>query len=535
MAVRVLFFKARRRDARGTSDLFASAGTHPEVKVRKDGVTQRYNVANAAPETPRHAQAEDPHLTALLKQYAGDKDVSPAELAEAARQYREVESRYRGTPGWLKAPNGEPTKLNERQWVLVRTPNFKLWFGDWERAEHRRFLEGRAVAELRGDEFVPDGVPLTVKVPQWYRDHGVATVRVKGLGDVTLDERAVKDSLAHGIGRGKAAAFAAVPDVLRLGRIVASEPSAADPKMTATFIAAPLRMGGTDYVAVVLVRADLHARRMYVHEVVLREKLQASAFKTGALSATSGAPTGAAPGAIRSVVETVFVVNPEMVSKVVDANGEPLVVYRAQDKDRGPILSGSKEKSGMRIYFTDSPAGAAQYAAFRGGQEPHTLSAFLRIVRPMPNDDVMTHAEYALGRHDGMIHPSTFGGSETYFAVDAPSQIKSAIGNIGTFRPDLDHLNKAMPTSAMAPAPPTHEGKHPAYMDAIRAKLADLAVLRRQAAGTDKAIGQAAEQRLDAVNKELDSLRPQVYTDETAAKRYQDLILERGRLHRLVS
>ena len=87
----------------------------------------------------------------------------------------------------------------------------------------------------------------------------------------------------------------------------------------------------------------------------------------------------------------------------------------------------------------------------------------------------------------------------------------------------------------MTPAPPHHEGKHPADMDALRGKLADLAVLRRQAAVTDKAIGQAAEQRLDAVNKELDALRPQVYLDEAAAKRYQDLILERGRLHRLVS
>jgi hypothetical protein len=134
---------------------------------------------------------------------------------------------------------------------------------------------------------------------------------------------------------------------------------------------------------------------------------------------------------------------------------------------------------------------------------------------------------------DGLIqHEAHWSDNSTqvvWVAFD-PTQIKSAIGNAGTFRHDLDHLNKAMP-----PVKPSHEGNHPAYMDAIRAKLADLAVLQRQAAGTDKAIGQAAEQRLDAVNKELDALRPQVYLDEAAAKRYQGLILERGRLHRLVS
>ena len=32
----------------------------------------------------------------------------------------------------MKAPNGEQTRLNERQWVQVRTPAFKEWFGDWE-------------------------------------------------------------------------------------------------------------------------------------------------------------------------------------------------------------------------------------------------------------------------------------------------------------------------------------------------------------------------------------------------------------------
>ena len=33
---------------------------------------------------------------------------------------------------FMKAPNGKPTNLNERQWLQVRTSNFKNWFGDWE-------------------------------------------------------------------------------------------------------------------------------------------------------------------------------------------------------------------------------------------------------------------------------------------------------------------------------------------------------------------------------------------------------------------
>ena len=57
---------------------------------------------------------------------------SAAEIAEAERQMAEVRAKYEGTDQWMKAPNGKPTKLNERQWLQVRTQNFKDWFGDWE-------------------------------------------------------------------------------------------------------------------------------------------------------------------------------------------------------------------------------------------------------------------------------------------------------------------------------------------------------------------------------------------------------------------
>lgn len=56
------------------------------------------------------------------------------------------------------------------------------------------------------------------------------------------------------------------------------------------------------------------------------EKLQKSTFKTSADAAEAGALAGAAPGVFRSVVQAVFAVKPDDVSKVVDANGERLLV-----------------------------------------------------------------------------------------------------------------------------------------------------------------------------------------------------------------
>jgi hypothetical protein len=74
---------------------------------------------------------------------------------EAAQQYRDVEDEYRGTEHWMKAPNGKPTKLNERQWVQARTPNFLKWFGDWTKGD----IWGRDDVSKVVDE---NGEPLVV-------------------------------------------------------------------------------------------------------------------------------------------------------------------------------------------------------------------------------------------------------------------------------------------------------------------------------------------------------------------------------------
>ena len=57
---------------------------------------------------------------------ANEQDAYAAERAEIERA-----ARANGT--WLKAPNGEESKLTQEQWTAVRTRAFKRWFGDWEK------------------------------------------------------------------------------------------------------------------------------------------------------------------------------------------------------------------------------------------------------------------------------------------------------------------------------------------------------------------------------------------------------------------
>ena len=79
----------------------------------------------------------------LSEQSATDMTIADVENMPAAemqfsgsnipsQQVAAIRKQYKGSASWMKAPNGEPTKLSEKQWLQVRTPHFKDWFGDWE-------------------------------------------------------------------------------------------------------------------------------------------------------------------------------------------------------------------------------------------------------------------------------------------------------------------------------------------------------------------------------------------------------------------
>lgn len=406
-----------------------------------------------------------------------------SDIAQADAEYQAVEARYadllrahreEGKP--LPAPNGQPSKLNERQWVQVRTPRFKQWFGDWEALSHQKFLDGEPVATLTGLEFAPDGVPLTEKVPRWYADHGYATVKLAGVGEVTLDKRAVADSIAHGIGRNKASAFAAVPEVLLKGRIVSAAPLTGSTEGGMTYhVAAPISMDDRGYVVTVLVKADSKSRRMYVHEVVVKEKLQQRAFKTGAVAAETGKQSGAndSAGAIRSILQSIYKVNPETVSKVVDANGEPLVVFHGTLKNVEQFSDDPKHRrfgASRGFYFSESPYHAGTYADTISNasikwnpqspfaHEPLQGGNIMQVFLNIRNHETLTAragmtGEGAVDVQGGKptldARAAGFDGIKAVSAGNAdplikptvwvafrPEQIKSALGNVGTFDPD---------------------------------------------------------------------------------------------------
>lgn len=72
------------------------------------------------------------------------------------------------------------------------------------------------------------------------------------------------------------------------------------------------------------------------------------------------------------------------------------------------------------------------------------------------------------------------------------------------------------------------------HIAAAKAGLAQLAGLSARTAASERAIMEAAEHRLAAVNADLDKLRPRVSVDAGAADDYEALTLEFGRLQTII-
>lgn len=72
--------------------------------------------------------------------------------------------------------------------------------------------------------------------------------------------------------------------------------------------------------------------------------------------------------------------------------------------------------------------------------------------------------------------------------------------------------------------------------DTAKRQLAELATMADQGSRMDKAIFTAAIARLESIDAKLNAIdRAGVVKDDTVAKQYQELILERASLHQVIS
>ncbi len=142
-------------------------------------------------------------------------------------------------------------------------------------------------------------------------------------------------------------------------------------------------------------------------------------------------------------------------SKVVDTDGNPLVVYHGTTEsfdtfDKGFISSYSQNEYGKGFYFTPSRSAADLYTGKRWATEQsgaNIVPVFLSLQNPKY---VTTHDRGGAGgwhgQHDGVIvlhadyEDKNDPGDWAEIVVRDATQIKSAIGNRGTFDPENSNI-----------------------------------------------------------------------------------------------
>ena len=130
------------------------------------------------------------------------------------------------------------------------------------------------VIKLTGDEFLPKpGVTFAQQILDFFVSQG--GVAQSPWGEVLLDKKGIQSDKSHGIGRIKAASFAAIKDVLEKGTIILPLDyyATGGKKQMTGMMAATILIGTDTFICVVVVIYNLQERRLYLHETFLTEKI----------------------------------------------------------------------------------------------------------------------------------------------------------------------------------------------------------------------------------------------------------------------
>ena len=315
------------------------------------------------------------------------------EAAQSQQEYDAVVAQYTnpdGTKkeGWMKAPNGQPTNLTERQWVQVRTPSFKKWFGDWEAAaeiasfntrvrewvtpEILHSLQGMSHADISakfGDELKPIAYIRKEYLP--FLADGITDNRVYSGKAYFLD---------HAVNHHKEVS---APEYYNIQKII---DTADDVKLDNTKPGRKpslLFIKNTGPVGCVVVSFEVRGNGKVVLHKSFFSKSKKRRFDkypsvkispevgNSSISRTANAAPASrlsALGDSDSIGNFIPYVNLENVSKAVDTNGEPLMAFHGT-RNSFDVFDEAKSNSssqtgvpGGAFVFSDSPETASTYA-----------------------------------------------------------------------------------------------------------------------------------------------------------------------------
>ena len=390
------------------------------------------------------------------------------DLNAETQEFRDVFKQYYGTPQWMKAPNGKPTNLTARQWVQVRTPAFKRWFGNWEaefeeqrmRNTVKEWLSNENIEKARGKlrseifEMFGNDLEAVAHIPIEYLPYlsdGIEDNRVYSGKGYLIDHAVNHHPEVEITSYGNIQNIIDTADDVKLD----NKNPGRNPSI--------LFIKQVDPTGVVVVSFDEGENGKIVLHKSFFEKTKKGRFdklpsiKNGAnASLMVGNPIISPAADATAAVRRISALNDNNTinhgnyfvksdfSKIVDENGEPMVVYHGTEGSF-TVFDKTKGRANMDIqgmFFSPWEDDARGYGS-------RLMPCFLNIRHPASEGQ----AYKALKAHQGENNAGVkaredliaqgFDGvnneNEEFIAFE-PTQIKSATDNVGTFsneNPDI--------------------------------------------------------------------------------------------------
>ena len=386
---------------------------------------------------------------------------------------------------FMKAPNGQPTNLNERQWFQVRTKAFKNWFGDWEKSARIEKLRKAKPVEITGKEVKPsDDLKQYKKNASEYGKTLQGLYVNKDTGKEIQLQRGRKNGginevLQHDYKNAEhLQSIAAIPAIIENSVYIDTQDNTDLFKNPGVreyqYYVCGLKIGSEDYTVRATIAVDNKGDRYYDHKLTQVEKgklldlIENQAALNNGFGATPDTKSTTTFSGYKDTNLISLLQNDS--SKVVDENGEPLVVYHGTNNDKTIRIWDDKTKTydtrhepftvfkrvnegeKNRGHFFNSNADNA------GGYGYNTYDVFLSLKHPLVIDahgdnysgvkhrgeekDTYEWAEYAESKgYDGVVFLNISDGvgygdlqntTNDYVSFNS-SQIKSATDNTGSF------------------------------------------------------------------------------------------------------
>lgn len=283
-----------------------------------------------------------------------------AEIKEVERQIKEVKAKWTNPDGKRKkgyhcAPNGKPSKLTEKQWLAVRTPFFKEWFGDWETLAIINEVENMPASAIELHESLDKaGIKEVFKgfgEVENERDGRVVVFPTKSAGKIHYHKGFNTGEVIRNF---KSLFESAIPiisekEILKEGHKVHGNVESYEHYIN------KFSANGNEYFirfTVPVIRNNKGAGN--VHSSAISE---VSIYKNGGSTLTLiQTPGSSSPSFVDGkLADFLNSVNKKDVSQVVDENGEPLVVYHNTPNKFTVFKPSERGRFGRGIYATSNP------------------------------------------------------------------------------------------------------------------------------------------------------------------------------------